>query len=279
MILKTEIKDFVKKVLLLWIFLSLLINLLVSYFAWFETKEANAQSTNDINFKRLDNSYLWTTWVAVSLNIWTKTKLSWETPINITSEVLPISFILADKTKSRDKIITSNMLAIAEYLNVVKTDINSLLDQSSDREAMLESYTDELKYRYKITLEHIDVLNKQWSELKAAIQSSEGKISRLKDELSQAYKKLDYDKTQEKLDEYLKERDIFTYANTYLIFVSKFINSYTIINNYNKVYLDTIINNSDALIKNAKIVLPDSWTELLKKLELVKTEAEFKSWN
>lgn len=279
MILKTEIKDFVKKVLLLWIFLSLLINLLVSYFAWFETKEANAQSNNDINFKRLDNSYLWTTWVAVSLNIWTKTKLSWETPINLTSEVLPISFILADKTKSRDKIITSNMLAISEYLNVVKTDINSLLDQSSDREAMLESYTDELKYRYKITLEHIDVLNKQWSELKAAIQSSEGKISRLKDELSQAYKKLDYDKTQEKLDEYLKERDIFTYANTYLIFVSKFINSYTIINNYNKVYLDTIINNSDALIKNAKIVLPDSWTELLKKLELVKTEAEFKSWN
>ena len=69
---------------------------------------------------------------------------------------------------------------------------------------------------------------------------------------------VEFDQTQSKLDEYLSERDKYTYASAYLVFVSKFINSYTLLNNYNKVYLDTIINNQDALVKNAKIILPDS---------------------
>jgi hypothetical protein len=40
--------------------------------------------------------------------------------------------------------------------------------------------------------------------------------------------------------------------------------------------LDTLINNREALIKDVTVVLPDSGTGLMKPLQLIKTEAEFK---
>jgi hypothetical protein len=99
----------------------------------------------------------------------------------------------------------------------------------------------------------------------------------LKTDLSTAYKTLDYEKTQSTLDAYLAEKDKNTYAKTYLVFIEKFITSYDILNQYNKILLDTLINNHEALIKNVTIVIPDSGTNLMKKFNLVKTEAEFKS--
>lgn len=277
MFFKAEIKDFIKKVLLLWIALSFLINLLVTYFSWFEETKQTYASTNDEKYKNVNTWFLGKTWVALSLNIWTKQKDAMETPINLNSEVLPISYILANKTTSRNKIITSNMMMLNEYLNILKTNINQLLDQSSDRESMLESYLDQLRSRYKSTQDNITILNQQASELQQAVTQSDQKMDKLKTDLTTAYKTLDYDKTQSTLDEYLSEKDKNTYAKTYLVFLGKFIESYTILNSYNKVVLDTLINNKDALIKNVTVVMPDSWTNLMKKFELIKTEAEFKS--
>jgi hypothetical protein len=40
--------------------------------------------------------------------------------------------------------------------------------------------------------------------------------------------------------------------------------------------LDTLINNKDALIKDAYVVIPDSWTQLLKKFDLIYDEKTLK---
>jgi hypothetical protein len=53
------------------------------------------------------------------------------------------------------------MVALSEYLNIVKTNINSLLDQSPDRESTLTSFQDQLQQRYKDTLNVINTLNAQ----------------------------------------------------------------------------------------------------------------------
>jgi hypothetical protein len=98
-----------------------------------------------------------------------------------------------------------------------------------------------------------------------------------KTQLTLAYKNLDYDKTESLIDDFLKAREKNAYAHTYRIFIGKFVQSYTALNAYNKVFLDTIINNKEALIKDVTIVLPDSGNALLKKLDLVKTEAEWKN--
>jgi hypothetical protein len=197
--------------------------------------------------------------------------------VTLTTEVLPISYILANKSTSRNLIITSNMIWLNEYLNTLKTNVNWLLDQSADREAMLESYLDQLRSRYKSTSEQLTVLKEQARQLQEVASLSDQKMDRLKWDLTSAYKNLDYDKTQSTLDEYLSEKDKNTYAKTYLVFLWKFVDSYTILNDYNKVLLDTLINNKEPLIKNVTVVMPDSWTNLMKKFNLIKTEAEFKS--
>lgn len=57
------------------------------------------------------------------------------------------------------------MVAASEYLNVLKTDVNKLLDSANDREAMLESFLDQLKYRYTSTNTYLSTLSAQVTEL------------------------------------------------------------------------------------------------------------------
>lgn len=169
------------------------------------------------------------------------------------------------------------MVATSEYLNVLKTDINKLLDSANDREAMLESFLDQLKYRYTSTASYLTVLSGQVRELQGTVTTSNQSIETIKTAMTVAYKNLDYDKTEELLTQYLAEKQKNTYATTYLVFLGKFIATYQIMNTYNKTLLDTLINNKEALVKNVTVVLPDSGTSLMKQLNLVKTEAEWKA--
>lgn len=275
MILQSEIKNFVKKIFIIGIFLSILINIFVTYFIWFDSF-STSWKTNEQNFKKIDTYYLWSAWVALSYNIWSK-KQAWDNlPINIFNEVMPVSYILSNKKIARDTIITNNMININEYINILKTDINKLLDNSIDRGSMIESFLDQIKYRYTNSLTQINILNKQKIELQKVLDASNVNIEKLKQNLTNAYQTLNYDKTQESLDAYLAEKEKNIYTSTYLVFVNKFITSYTTLNNFNKIFLDTIINNKDALIKNVTVVLPDSGNSLLNQMNLIKTETQYK---
>ncbi|MDD2516204.1 MAG: hypothetical protein PHF46_01150 [Candidatus Gracilibacteria bacterium] len=270
-----EIKDFVKKVLLLGILLSVFVNFIFVYIYGFDKLEASAG--NDLRFKKAGESFLGTSGVAISLNVGTRLKDTQDIPVNLTQEVLSISSIIGDKGVGRKQFISSNMVAINEYLNVLKTDINSLLDSSIDREAMLSSFIDQLEYRYTNTDERIQVLKAQSAELQGTVNYSNLKINTLKTDLVSAYKNLDYDKTEENFATYIEEKEKNTYANIYLVFTGRFIRSYTILNEYNKQILDALINNKDALVKNVKVVLPSTGTSIIKELKLIETESQYKA--
>lgn len=278
MALQTEIKDFTKKVLLLGIVLSFLINLVFTYVSSFSGGNSiYAAAGNDGKFRRASVPYLGNTGVAIAMNIGLHEKEKQNTPVNLYAEVMPIGEILADTGVGRKKLISSNMVAASEYLNVLKTDVNKLLDSANDREAMLESFLDQLKYRYTSTTSYLATLSAQVTELQGTVTTSNGSIESIKAALTIAYKNLDYDKTEELLTNYLAEKQKNTYAQTYLVFLGKFISTYQILNAYNKTLLDTLINNKEALVKNVTIVLPDSGTNLMKQLNLIKTEAEWKA--
>ncbi len=276
MVLRTEIKDFVKKVLLLGVGISVIINLLVTNFSSIGGDTSLYAESNDLRFKRVDTRYLGTTGVALSLNVGTSHKEALETPVNLSGEVPAISSAISDAWVGRNKLISANMVALSEYLNVVKTNVNSLLDQSPDRETTLESFLEQLRQRYNNSLEAIRVLNAQGKELQASDQATSLQMTNIKTQLTLAYKNLDYDKTESLLDDFLEARRKNTYAKTYTVFVTKFVSSYEKLNAYNKILMDTILNNKEALIKDVTVVLPDSGNELLKKLDLVKTEADWK---
>lgn len=276
MALKSEIKDFVRKVLLLGILLSFAINFLFSYFGGFGGSDAFA-SKNETSFKKQDIPYLGNTGVALSLNVGLSKTVKDGTPVRLYEDVIPLSSVLADKTTGRDKIIASHMIAAQEYMNVLQMDVNKALDQSSDRQAMLESIIDGLKYRGKKTNEYLQSLSAQRTELQAALDASTAKISTLKTQLSTSYSKMDFDGTQSALDQYLEEKNKETYAKSYITFLDKFSATYQALNAYNRKLLDTLTANREALIKNVTVVLPDSGNEFLKKLEILRTPSEVKA--
>ena len=277
MALRSEIKDFVRRVLLLGVLLSFFVNIAYTYYRSVSSGNEASASGNDVAFKKKAVPYLGDTAVALSLNVGLSKKSERDAPVRLYEDVMPIAAALSDKGEGRKKVISSNMVAASEYLNILKTDVNKLLDQSSDRQATLESFTDQLKYRYKSTNSYLSTLSAQRAELQQAVTDSTTKIDATKAALSVAYKNLDYDKTEELLSQYLELKDRETYARTYLVFVDKFAATFSALNTYNKTLLDTLINNREALIKDVTVVLPDSGTELMKKLSLIKTEAEFKA--
>jgi len=277
MALQTEIKDFTKKVLLLGIVLSFFINLIFTYISSLSGGNSTYAAGNDANFRRVSVPYLGNTGIAISMNIGLKDKQKQDTPVNLYGDVMPIGEVLADTSVGQKKLISSNMVAAAGYLNILKTDVNKLLDSATDREAMLESFLDQLKFRYISTNTYLSILSAQVTELQGTITTSNTSIETIKTSLTAAYKNLDYDKTEDLITNYLAEKQKNTYAQTYLVFLGKFISTYQVLNTYNKTLLDTLINNKEALVKNVTIVLPDSGTNLMKQLNLIKTEAEWKS--
>jgi hypothetical protein len=277
MSLKPEIKDFIRKIILLSLLLSFLINLAVLYASSVVGGATYAQSGNDELFARAGTKTLGTTGIALATNIGTNATERAATPVTLSSSASSIGTLLADTSEGQSRMVASNMVAIQAYYNLLKTDVPALLDKSYDRESMLQSFIDQLQSRYVETVSVQNLIASQAQQLSATAESSDAKIEALKADLSTAYANLDYDRTETIIEQYLKERENNTYARTYLVFLSKFSATYGTLNNYNKVLLDTLINNKDALVKRAKIVLPDSGTNLLQSLKLVETEADHKS--
>lgn len=216
-------------------------------------------------------------WVAITTNIWTRLKDRTEAPANVYNDVMSISYILGNKQIARDKIISRNMILINEYLNILKMDLKTSLGQSSDRSKVLDSYISQLEFRYTSTIENINNLKNQRTVLLASLNENNTDIESTKTKMSSDFKVFDSQSVIEDVDTYLKARDSYTYARTYIIFIDKFIAYYTYLNNYNKKLLDTLINNRDLIVKNSQLVIPDSGSDLLKSLNLIYTEAEFKN--
>ncbi len=276
MALKPQIRDFIKKILILSLVLSFFINLLVLAVSSDGGDTADAEE-NATRFARAGSDYLGSTGVALSMNVGTRNVLVSETPLALADEVVPVSLILADRETARDQLVSSHMVAIQAYYSLLQTDVVRLLDEAYDREAMLESFTDQLEHRYAQVIDRIDTLSVQAQELQDIVSASESTIATLKAELEDAYSSLDYDRTEEIIDTFLEEREKNTFARTYLVFLSRFIVTYGTLNEYNKVLLDALINNKTALVKRATVVLPDSGTDILSQLELIQTEAEYKA--
>lgn len=233
-------------------------------------------STNESQFKRRDIDIIWNVWVAITTNIWTRHKELSEIPVNIYKDTIPIWSIIWNDEEAKNKFISTHIKLIWEYFNVLKTDIKWILSSSNDRAFALDSYISQLEYRYKNANENINDLVDKKNELLSLYNKTEADLNSLKQKIQNDFSKFDYNSTNENIKNYLELKKQNTFARTYIIFINKFISNYTILNNYNKVLLDTLINNKEIIIKNAYVVIPDSGNQLLKDLNLIYNEAEIK---
>ncbi len=273
-------KSIIKLVLKITTITLVFSSILYSAFMFFNKQTVANETTiqeNKFVYKKTDALDLGKTWVAISTNVWIRYKQQKEIPITIYKEVMSIWEIISDKKIADDSIISKNMQQVKDYLNVMKTDIKRLINNSSDKSVTLKAFISEAEYRYETAVISMRNLDTQRQIIQDSVNSNNQKIEDLKAKIDNDFSGFDSEKTKENIEEYLRLKEEVNYWNVYIVFINQFLNQYSYLNNYNKVLLDTLINNKEAIIKDAYIIIPDSWDWLLKDLDLIYTEEEFKS--
>ncbi len=154
-----------------------------------ENIQSYSWNENISNFVNQDVDIIWWIWVAVTTNIWTKLKQTQEIPVEITKENVVVWEAVSNQNTVNDKIITPNMVFLFEYINVLKTDVRSLLSTSSDRSFALNSFIAQLEYRYKQSGKNSQDLLLYRAELLKRYNWIEAEINNLKDKISSDFTK------------------------------------------------------------------------------------------
>jgi hypothetical protein len=238
-----------------------------------------AKADNNGNFNQVDVVYIGNVATALSLNIWQKSKPLTNGQNSLMDETISVAEILENPKEWERRLIASNMLSMQSYLNVLKTDIVWLLDESENRANALDEHIDILKSYYMRTSERTTLLAEQSRDLQAILTSSSQRTEAAKKAMEEKYKAFEYNGVDTVIDEYVKAKNEENRARVYLTYIERFQRWYGILQWQNKKILDTLINNREALITKSVVVIPDSGSELLKKLNLITTEAEYKKAN
>lgn len=275
MFFRPEIKEFTKNTLILTLFLTLVLNLSWGYLAPYLGIKASA--SNDTNFSQLNTTYLGNIATAVSLNVGLKEQETAKSGINLSNDIISIAEVLASPKEWEKRLIGNNMIAIQSYVNVLKTDIVALLDQATDRTVTLDEHIEILKSYYTKTADRLLIINDQITELNNLLKSTAETTTAAKTTMEEKYKAFDYSGVDTVINDYVIAKNSENRAKVYLVYLQRFERAYGILQSQNKILLDTLINNREALIKRSTVVIPDSGSDLLKKMGLIQTEEESKS--
>lgn len=264
-------KEILKNSIKLIIFTSLFFVIILAGKSFFTSSIKNQE------LKSAEYANLWGIGVALSSNIGMRYTQRSTLPVNSYSDTLEIGASTGDEKIVHNQIISWNMLFVKDYYNLLRTKVPSLLDNSYNREETLDEFINQLSLRYKEWNQKLLTLNSQRISLEGVMTRNDTNVENLKIKIGADFSKSDTASTLENINEYILLKNDYTYARTYIIFVNKFISQYTFLNEYNKVLLDTLINNKDILIKDSFVVIPDSWDELLQKMNIIFDEQTYKA--
>lgn len=240
-----------------------------------EKNTKNLENNNKYKFRKSNSIILAKSWVALTTNIGTKYKQ--RQTQNLYKDVPQVAKIISEKKYADKSNLATHLLRIQEYSNILKTDIKKMLASSYDKAETLDAYIEQLKYRYKQAQLSIKLLVKKKAQLSKNLKSSTIKINLLKKEISINFKNFNTKALEKNIDDLLLVKAEYNYAKTHIIFINQFIKQYNSLNNYNKKLLDTLINNKEAILKNAHIVIPNTGTKILKQLDLIIDEKTYKT--
>lgn len=249
---------------------------------WNNFINANEVSTKTISenkeiYNQNNNSQIGKTWVALSTNLWLKYTKRNNANANLYSDILSINNLISNKNLLSDDLLNNHMIMTNEYLNVLKTDIKKLLDTTViDRSELLNALIEEYEYRYENAVLQISLLTEQRNIYINDMNIANSNIESIKNKMENDFNNDDAISSKENIVSYLEEKNNYYFARVYITYIDQFLVEYQVMNNYNKKIIDTLINNKDAIIKNSYIVLPDTWLEVLKELELIYDEETYK---
>ncbi len=271
----SEIKNFTKNTLILTLLFTLVLHLSWTYVRPYMGGDSFAD--NAAKFEIANTSFLGTPATAISLSVGLKEKAKDNTPVALSISTMSVAEALANTKEWQKTLITDNMIAITAYVSLLQTDIGSMLDQSVDRTRALDDEISILKTYYVRTGERLKVLNGQIGELNNILNDTSAAINAYKGNIQIAYKGLDYDTLESSISVYMKAKQDEVKSHTFLVFLSKFVGSYTALQEENARILDALINNREAIIKRATFVIPNTGTDVMKRLNLIQSEADYKA--
>lgn len=277
-----HLKKFVGKIFILSTVLGILFSIWTHFYVnWFE-KITNIQQedskTNAWKFIKSNNADMAMISVAITTNIWTSHKLINTLPASIYKDVMSIEDAMFDKKKAKDEIIWKNMIAVQEYRNVLQTSIKNLIWNSLNKQEVLEAYISQLEFRYETAINNQKNLIKQKELFTVSMSEANSEVLSIKNKISVDFNANDAESSLENIDNYLIEKNKYYFARTYIIYINQFLREYQYLNWYNKNLLDVLINNKEAIIKDAYLIVPNNgWLESLKALDLLFEEADFKN--
>ena len=194
-------------------------------------------------------------------------------------DTISISEVLANPKDGERRLIASNMLSMQSYLNVLKVDIVSLLNETDNRAQTLDEHIDILKSYYIRTSERTTLLAEQSRDLIVILTAASQATEAAKRAMEEKYKAFEYEGVDTVISDYVTAKNEENRARVYLAYIERFQRWYGILQGQNKKILDTIINNREALIQKTIVVIPDSGWDLLKKMNLIITESDYKKAN
>lgn len=273
MVFTSEVKNFIKNTLILTLFFTLVLHLSWGYIGPMFWAKTNA-GANDLAFQQADINYLGSIATAMSLQLWQKQALVKNASVNSASNTISITEVLENPESGQQKLIGNNMIAISSYINLLSTDIPTLLDHSADRSSTLNEQISLLKSYYNKTLERITIINEQIVDLTNIVNQSNNATNWAKSIMESSFVGYDYSGVDGAIDTYVTSKNKDTRARVYMIYLEKFKKIYTSLQTKNLKLIDTLVNNKDALIKRTTIVIPDSGSDLIKTLKLIQTEKD-----
>ena len=261
--------------------LSFIIVILLNLWDFFTSEKEKNVEVNNNNSTVFVNSKIESianVWVAISTNIWIKYSerqtISYD---NIYKNIYSAKEILENRAEVKNDLIGSNMFFTREYFNFIKTDFNILLKNSSNKKTTLDNIINQLEFRFKTSLTNLSTLTKQEHIIYVEYLKTLGEISTTKKNMEKSYYELDTIVLNKNMNSYYDLKRKEAILKTHLVLINWFKKEYNSINAYNKILLDTLINNKDIISKDSYLVIPDSWDVLLEQFNLVISEEKYKA--
>jgi len=253
------------------------------------TKEVNTtDNKNKQNFENIKLENISAIWVAISTNVWMKFQSSQDTK-NINNDLgtsennyinmwnISVDEIITNNDSSINRILEKNLTFLQEYRSFIKMDYNLAFKNSPDKAYTLDNLVKQLGFRFRTSVLNVKNLLTQQEWLKSEYLANKRDLNNIKQKIEKDYNSVDIEELKEDLTNYYALKSRETKLTTYLVFIWNMIKNHNVMNDYNKIVLDTLINNKDVISKNSFVVLPDSGNKVLNDLDLIMTEKEYKT--
>lgn len=268
---KTIIKSFTKITILTLIFFILFNLWNQALNAWWWSNDKKTENAD--NFTSIDSTWLNEIWVALNVNIWTKF-YEWKVTSDnwLYNDIVPISLISTDPAKTKEILITKNIDAIKDYVNISKINIKWYLDSWENKQETYNSLINQLKIRYITWYANSKNLKIQIESLVNTLNGLNQSIENTKQSIDTNMKSYNSKDLNKNIDDYMTLKNQYTQLRTYAVICNQFLKYYTALNAYNRDVLTTLKLNENAIVNNSYVVIPNSWTDLIKSLNLIYDE-------